>query len=444
MSSFKIATAEKNKPLLIHNGFNYTIDRTSEKKTYWKCEYCRTIKCKGRIHTDVNFTNILRENGDHNHPANAANTEVRLFQDEVRSRAMNTNESTQNIIDNCLRNASDQMVARLPNFKNIKRNIQRQRQQNDLPKFPLDKNFNIIPPSLTTTFKNEKFLIFDSGPGNNRLLIFASINQLRILEGAEEILIDGTFKALFAVLADKQQQTYQRLINELKNLCPSWNPKLIMVDFEKAEINAFQSSFGTATNSVGMSACFFHLQKSILSKLQDLGLKNNYENDSKFAYNVHKISALAFLQPSDVAQAFDDLYLSLPPPPILEPEMDYFEDSYIGRRRPNGRATPRFPIDLWNMHYRTINDLMRTNNQAEAWHRRLNSVIQCEHPSLWIFIQSLQKEENYIRCQIVKLDAGDKSFRNKKYLDYSQRLKNLLLSPHPTLLTQLEGLARNL
>jgi hypothetical protein len=136
----------------------------------------------------------LHETGVHNHPANAANSEVRLFQDKVRSRAMNTNESTQNVIDNCLRNVTDQMVARLPNFKYIKRNIQRQRQQNDLPKLPLDKNFNIIPTTLTTTFKNEKFLQFDSGPGDNRLLIFASINQLKILEGTEEILIDGTFK----------------------------------------------------------------------------------------------------------------------------------------------------------------------------------------------------------------------------------------------------------
>ena len=54
--------------------------------------------------------------------------------------------------------------------------------------------------------------------------------------------------------------------------------------------------------------------------------------------------------------------------------MDYFEDTYIGRRRPNRRATPRFPIDLWNMHFRTINELMRTNNQAEVWHRRLKSL----------------------------------------------------------------------
>ncbi|CAF4319160.1 unnamed protein product [Rotaria sp. Silwood2] len=175
---------------------------------------------------------------------------------------------------------------------------------------------------------------------------------------------------------------------------------------------------------------------------KDAGLKTNYENDSQFAYHVHKISALAFLQPADVPQAFDDLYSSLPQ--TLQPVMDYFEDVYIGRRRPNGRATPRFPIDLWNMYFRTINGLMRTNNQAEAWHRRLKSVIQCEHPSLWIFIQSLQKEENYIHCQIVKLNAGHKSFQSKKYLDYNKRLKNLLLSPHQTLLTQLEGLALNL
>ena len=63
MSSITIATTEKNKPLLIYNGFNYTIDRTLDTKIYWKCEYCRTNKCKGRIHTNVNFTNILHETG---------------------------------------------------------------------------------------------------------------------------------------------------------------------------------------------------------------------------------------------------------------------------------------------------------------------------------------------------------------------------------------------
>ena len=130
MSSITIATTEKNKPLLICKGFNYTIDRINDKKTYWKCKYCRTMKCKGRMHTDIKFTTILNEIGIHKHPEVAANTEVRLFNDKVRSRATNTNESTQNVIDNCLKISSDQMVARLLHFKYIKRNIQRQR--NDL------------------------------------------------------------------------------------------------------------------------------------------------------------------------------------------------------------------------------------------------------------------------------------------------------------------------
>ncbi|CAF4494431.1 unnamed protein product, partial [Rotaria sp. Silwood2] len=117
MSSITIATTEKNKPLLIYNGFNYTIERSSDTKVYWKCEHCRSIKCKGRVHTDVDFTNVLHETGNHNHPASAAHCEVRLFQDKIRSRAMNTNESTQNVIDNCLRNVSYQMVSRLATFK---------------------------------------------------------------------------------------------------------------------------------------------------------------------------------------------------------------------------------------------------------------------------------------------------------------------------------------
>ncbi|CAF4381539.1 unnamed protein product [Rotaria socialis] len=121
-------------------------------------------------------------------------------------------------------------------------------------------------------------------------------------------------------------------------------------------------------------------------------------------YTIPGVYQNSFLQPADVNQGFSDLYGSLTF--ILEPVIDYFEDTYIGKRRPNGCATPRYPVDLWNMHKRTIKNSMRTNNQVEAWHRRLNSVIQCEHPSLWIFIQSLQKEENYIRCQLVKVNAA--------------------------------------
>ena len=141
----------------------------------------------------------MHEAATHNHPASTGYGDIRLFQDKIYSRAMNNNESTPHIIDNCLRNVSAQMAARLPNLKYIKRNIQLQRQQDDLPQLPLDKNFRIIPTSLTIILRNDNFLQSDSGPGDNRLLIFAFINHLKILESTDEILIDGTFKVCISI-----------------------------------------------------------------------------------------------------------------------------------------------------------------------------------------------------------------------------------------------------
>ena len=69
---------------------------------------------------------------------------------------------------------------------------------------------------------------------------------------------NNVFPLVFAVLLDKKQQTYQRLIDQLRVLCPSWNPRSIMADFEKVAINTFQGSFSTATNPLSTSACFFH------------------------------------------------------------------------------------------------------------------------------------------------------------------------------------------
>jgi hypothetical protein len=105
-----------------------------------------------------------------------------------------------------------------------------------------------------------------------------------------------------------------------------------------------------------------------------------------------------------------------------------------------------FEMEFWNMHQRTTDLLMRTNNSLEAyWHRRLSSIVQCQHPSLWKFIESLKNEEHYIHCQLVKLNADEKVEPNQKYLNYNVRLRHLLIMhPHPTFLQQLEALAHNL
>jgi hypothetical protein len=81
------------------------------------------------------------------------------------------------MMDQCLRDVTNQMVARLLNFKHVKRIIQRQRIVNDLSRRFHDKTFGLVPASLKTTNRDETFLQYDSGSGEHRILIFSSDEQ---------------------------------------------------------------------------------------------------------------------------------------------------------------------------------------------------------------------------------------------------------------------------
>ena len=66
---------------------------------------------------------------------------------------------------------------------------------------------------------------------------------------------------VFALLPNKKQQTYHRLIDKLSEICPSWNPKFIMMDFERSAKDEFSDKFTTTTNPATMSSCFFSFTK---------------------------------------------------------------------------------------------------------------------------------------------------------------------------------------
>jgi hypothetical protein len=118
-----------------------------------------------------------------------------------------------------------------------------------------------------------------------------------------------------------------------------------------------------------------------------------YNTDSNFALSARMISALAFV-----------------------PIDDYFEDCYISRmQRRNGRRAPLFAPSIWSCYQRTLNSEARTNNHAEATHRRLQAEFGVDHPTLWKFIDGIrvvQKSIDQIYRQFVRGDQGSKK-RNK-------------------------------
>jgi len=102
--------------------------------------------------------------------------------------------------------------------------------------------------------------------------------------------------------------------------------------------------------------------------------------------------ALSFVPEVDVPAAFEDLVDSYPP--LLTPLANYWEDTYIGRQRRGRRANPRFSIELWNVRERLVDNLPRTNNSVEAWHRSFQQTVDCQHPSVYKVIKySLQEQD---------------------------------------------------
>ena len=92
------------------------------------------------------------------------------------------------------------------------------------------------------------------------------------------------------------------------------------------------------------------------------------------------------------------------------------------------------------MFNRTIQASIRTNNGAEAYHLRIGSVMQCAHPTLWIFLQKLIDEESSIHVNILQIKA-DQPQRKNKNQRFEERLLNVISNLHSEIMAQFDAVA---
>jgi hypothetical protein len=123
-------------------------------------------------------------------------------------------------------------------------------------------------------------------------------HQLYTLHGLKE---NTSVPLLFALLPDKSQETYITLLQQIKVLEPSVNPLTITLDFEKSMIGACSEVFPTTTQT----GCFFHFMQCIFRSIQRNGLKQLYETDIDFAFNIRLLPAIAFVPLDSVVDAFE-------------------------------------------------------------------------------------------------------------------------------------------
>ena len=212
-------------------------------------------------------------------------------------------------------------------------------------------------------------MYFDSGPGNDRIIILTTNSNLDLMRQSERWCGDGTFKAapklwtqlytihglkngytvpcVFALLPNKRKESYTRLFRQIKSWLDvagqQWNFESFLSDYEQGAYLAMTDVFP----GVGNDGCFFHLSKRLDYHVKQLGLTVKYTNNVAFRIRVKCLAALAFLPVTDVILAFESLAITFLNDEL--PLLSYFETTWIGQPAGGRRLAPTFPHQMWNV-----------------------------------------------------------------------------------------------
>ena len=341
----------------------------------------------------------------------------------------------------------DHVLMALPKRSLLTRTLQRKRQKimkeanngQALPAVPSDLSF-AIPDQF------REMVLYDSGPGDDRIIMMCCPELLDGLARADVWIADGTFKVvpsiffqlysfhfnfacginpagLYCLLTNKTAATYGRVLAEIHNLVPLASPKTILIDFEKAVMNVLSASYPSAR----VTGCYFHLCQSVVRKVNELGLKVDYESNDEVRGYVRCLSALAFVPPDDVEEAFELLAETMPVNiEHLDELTSFFELTDVRGRPGRGRAAvyaaAKFPIPTWNQYAGGSEGIARTTNSVEGWHHGLQTLFLCSHPTVWTFLTGLQRDMQLQKSNFLQGATGTVHPSRKTYRKLNDRV----------------------
>jgi hypothetical protein len=193
----------------------------------------------------------------------------------------------------------------------------------------------------------------------------------------------GDYKAIFRALVSKVGGTVVL--------------KCIVSDFEAAIWRAVRSVFG---ENVEHHGCTFHWCQAVWRKMQENNLATAYlDSDSVHRY-CRRLMSLPFLPAVEIPEAFDNIQRKATAPNLIQ-VVSYVERTWI--------ASKLWPPAAWSAYRRNV----RTNNDCESWHARLNRRAVTGNLPMYKLITLLHRETLVVEVSL-KLLSEDKLQRRPK------------------------------
>lgn len=177
-------------------GFSYLKDGANKDRTkiYYACVNYKELNCRGRLVQDVSKPEDeqITVKNDHNHLPNPNRVGVAVAVNELKRKATESLEPPRNLISKVVKHMDVATSAAMPSSSSLRKIVNRQRKDSDVSSLP--KNvLDLVVPEKYRSFNGEQFLLYDSGAEEQRILIFATEDNLRWFKRSDMILMDGTF-----------------------------------------------------------------------------------------------------------------------------------------------------------------------------------------------------------------------------------------------------------
>lgn len=216
--------------------------------------------------------------------------------------------------------------------------------------------------------------------------------------------------------------------DRLQSINRNWNVQSITMDFELAMWQACRTIF-TSANCHG---CFFHWAQSLWRKVQELGLQSSYLFNPSVRSSVRRLFGLPFLPHWLISRTFRFLSNLAHTGELMELHR-YVNDTWV-------EGNQWRPRD-WCVFRRDI----RTNNDLEGWHHRLNHKAQRSNLPFYALVKLLHEESQLVEIYSMFITTGRYPVhrqRRRRYVQMNEKIRRYWSAFEEGLLSPLELLRK--
>ncbi|KII71289.1 hypothetical protein RF11_08785 [Thelohanellus kitauei] len=222
--------------------------------------------CRATLRT--NGDHVVSQDLGHTHFGNGSQALARRAVGQMKERISEEMATPSSVQASVMITLDDYVLVALPKRSTLNQSLRRSRNSsrvsNNLiyPPLPHDLTFDI--PDV---FRD--CILFDYGPGNDRIILMGDMELLDGLSRATVWLADGTFKifptlyfqlysihfqysravtlaAMYCLLPNKTKDVHDRDLIEIIRLVPTYKPWIILTNFETAAMSSFHEAFPSA------------------------------------------------------------------------------------------------------------------------------------------------------------------------------------------------------